>query len=176
MGLTGLSRSGKDEAAKVLVQRFGFVKLAFADRLKEGCAAMTGLPLSRFHTGNRDEKMPGFDFSYREFLQLMGTEAVRTVFGEDFWVQVLRQQITMLRRKHGFARFVISDVRFDNEARFLRKHKHPVVKVHRPGLPVMGHASEQGVSRSLITATIDNDSTLKVFRARVAEWGRARGW
>lgn len=160
----------------MLVNRFGFVKLAFADRLKEGCSAITGQPLNRFQTGDRDAKIPGFDFSYREFMQLMATEAVRTVFGEDFWVQVLKQQITQLRRKHGFERFVISDVRFDNEARFLRQRKFPVVKINRPDLPVMDHASEQGVSRTLVTATIDNDSTLKVFQARVAEWGRSRGW
>ena len=35
VGLSGYARSGKDEAAKVLVEEFGFTRVAFADKLRE---------------------------------------------------------------------------------------------------------------------------------------------
>lgn len=35
IGLSGYARSGKDEAARVLVEEFGFVQVAFADKLRE---------------------------------------------------------------------------------------------------------------------------------------------
>ena len=35
IGLSGYARSGKDEAAKVLVEEYGFVRVAFADKLRE---------------------------------------------------------------------------------------------------------------------------------------------
>lgn len=35
IGLSGYARSGKDEAAKVLVDEFGFIRVAFADKLRD---------------------------------------------------------------------------------------------------------------------------------------------
>ena len=35
IGLSGYARSGKDEAAKVLVEEFGFTRVAFADKLRD---------------------------------------------------------------------------------------------------------------------------------------------
>jgi hypothetical protein len=35
IGLSGYARSGKDEAAKVLVEEFGFKRIAFADKLRD---------------------------------------------------------------------------------------------------------------------------------------------
>jgi dephospho-CoA kinase len=35
IGLSGYARSGKDEAAKVLIEEFGFKRIAFADKLRD---------------------------------------------------------------------------------------------------------------------------------------------
>lgn len=40
---------GKDTAAQVLVEQYGFVRAAFADPLKEMCSYALGLPLAKLH-------------------------------------------------------------------------------------------------------------------------------
>ena len=35
IGLTGFARSGKDSVAKVLVDQYGFTRVAFADKIRE---------------------------------------------------------------------------------------------------------------------------------------------
>lgn len=43
VGLSGYARSGKDEAAKVLVEEFGFTRVAFADKLRDFLYALNPL-------------------------------------------------------------------------------------------------------------------------------------
>ena len=43
IALSGFARAGKDEAAKVLVEEFGFKQVAFADKLRDFLYAMNPL-------------------------------------------------------------------------------------------------------------------------------------
>ncbi|HEY0819773.1 MAG TPA: hypothetical protein VGD46_13400 [Rhizobacter sp.] len=175
VGLTGLARSGKDTAASVLVEEFGFRRLAFADALKEGCAAMLGLPLHRMYEGDRESILPEWGFSIRDFLQRMGTECVRTQFGADFWIKAVCQRIAS-KVEQGNLRFVISDARFDNEAQWVLSHATShVVRVVRPGIAKMDHASERGISDTLVTATLGNTEGLDAFKDVVRHWATRNG-
>lgn len=42
--LTGLKGSGKDEVAKILINKFGYKKLAFANLLKDTLASLLDWP------------------------------------------------------------------------------------------------------------------------------------
>ena len=37
IGLTGYARSGKDTVAQILVDKFGFTRVAFADPIRDFC-------------------------------------------------------------------------------------------------------------------------------------------
>lgn len=171
VGLTGLARSGKDSAASVLVDCFQFRRIAFADALKEGCAAMLGLPLHRMYEGDREAILPEWGFSIRSFLQRMGTECVRTEFGDDFWIKAVQQRIAS-KAAQGNTRFVISDARFPNEAQWIRSMGGHVIHIERPGLERMDHASERGVPRELLDPVLVNDGTLKQFESKVYDWAQ----
>jgi hypothetical protein len=53
LGLSGYARCGKDSAAAVLVEEFGFTRVAFADKLREVLYALN--PIVSY-TGWRDAK------------------------------------------------------------------------------------------------------------------------
>lgn len=170
VGLSGKARSGKDTAASVLVEQFGFKQLAFADALKAGCAAMLNLPLERMYHGDREAELPGFGFSIRHFLQVMGTECVRQNFGGDFWIKSVRSAMQQLRLK-GQTRFVVSDVRFDNEATWVRQNGGKVVCIERDGnAGTLAHASEKGIWRFPEDSVLHNNATYEEFRQAVTDW------
>lgn len=175
IGLSGLARSGKDTAADILVEHFGFKKIAFADNLKAGCAAMLGLPLARMYEGDRESILPNWGFSIRHFLQVMGTECVRVNFGPDFWIKSAMQTIS---REYGThcTRFVVCDVRFDNEAEWVRGiDGGQVVHIDRLGIKRMNHASEAGVEERHQDARLCNSGTLEEFKNLVVTWAMRRG-
>jgi len=67
----------------------------------------------------------GYVVTPRGMLQKMGTEAGRNVFGSDLWVQSLDSRIDMTKNN------VITDVRFPNEIKWIRKKGGFVVRVTR---------------------------------------------
>jgi len=54
-GLVGRAGSGKDTVAAHLVDHYGFVKLAFADKVKQVCSLVYDIPLEVFY--NREERL-----------------------------------------------------------------------------------------------------------------------
>ena len=167
IGLTGLARSGKDTAADVICSEFGYRRVAFAGPLKEAAAILLNRSLEEVSTGPRDQVLPEFGFTIREFLQKLGTECLRRTFREDFWIVRAEQSIAQAKAE-GARGVVITDVRFDNEAAMVKNCGGRVLEVVRPGLVRMDHASEKGVSSGYIDGVIHNDSTLAEFKERVA--------
>jgi hypothetical protein len=143
IGVIGFIGSGKGTAADVLVEKHGFVKLSFADAVKDATAAIFGWQRSllegdtlesREFRETNDEWWAnrfGFEhFSPRLALQLMGTEAGRNVFHKDVWVYALERKMEM------YQNVVIADVRFPNEIEWMRSKGGFAVRVvrgHDPG-------------------------------------------
>jgi len=143
IGLSGLARSGKDTVADYLVREHQFVKLAYADPIKDMICAMLSI--------NRDELEEYKDktfmnYSIRNLLQTLGTEWGRETIDYNIWLNLLKS------RSSGLVNFCVSDVRFENEARQLRMMGGIIVKVVRPELKtnVPQHSSEQGVDADKI--------------------------
>jgi hypothetical protein len=93
VALCGYKHSGKDTAADVLVEEYGFQKLAFADPLRESAAAMFGVKLP-VHPDDK-EKPTECGVSYRSALQGLGTDVMRnngnnymTPIGKRFWMKI----------------------------------------------------------------------------------------
>ena len=170
IGIAGLSRSGKDTVAEILEQHYGYKKIAFADPLKEASAVLLGRPLYQMYEGDREAIMPEWGFSIRHFLQMLGTEGMRNLFRDDFWIHrmgITLDEGTMWQRPP--SRVVISDVRFENEADFIRGRGGLVVHVTRPEAEKnrMAHASEAGIVKDAKDYTIANDGSLADLEAAV---------
>lgn len=177
IGLMGYARSGKDTVADYLVRHHGFVKMAFADPMREALyrlsplitiADMTGVPLKTAVDGLGWETVKADSPDVRELLQRMGTEVGREMFGEDFWVDYA------MKKAEEHERVVFSDVRFQNEAKVVAK-SGVLWRVIRPNVgPVNNHISERDVDAVKADFTILNDSTLEDLNKNIVN-GLSKG-
>lgn len=97
--IAGKMGSGKDTVADYLVENYGYEKKAFADDMR--------LFLEAYMRVNKEHK------NYRKIMQTFGTDIVRNLVDEDFWLNRLLEQI-----KHPM--IVVSDARFINEVEGLK--------------------------------------------------------
>ena len=114
-GISGKLGVGKDYTARVLQQLLPPLPtliIAFVDTLKIRAIVLDHLDPARVF-GHKDQKT-------RHTLQQRGTEEGRNVYGNDVWIRYLQQTIEMYAQR-GIQRFIVTDVRFPNEAEFLRK-------------------------------------------------------
>lgn len=122
LGMMGAAGSGKSTVATYLSDTFGAKRYSFADPLKQ--VAMATLDFSREQCyGTQAEKEaidPRYGFSPRWFLQKLGTEGCRKIFGDNFWCEMTLQQIRRAGQHTGLSLAIIEDVRFVNEARAIR--------------------------------------------------------
>jgi hypothetical protein len=136
LGLGHQRGVGKGVAASYLCEH-GFVKLAFADPLKEGARAVFGLSKQQCTDPVLKETVdPFWGVTPRFILQRFGTECLRKGFADDIWIRALKRQIDNMRNG-GFAErgdFVIDDCRFLNEVAAVKSWGGFCVKISRPGL------------------------------------------
>lgn len=172
IGIYGRARSGKDTAAEYLAKRLGLYKYAFAEPLKTMLKSVFG---DHFHEGDRSGICPETGVSYRVMMQTLGTEWGRAL-NENVWVNLVgKKWAEVLYQRHHADTYraafgqdsaqgmVLSDVRFDSEAEWVRDHGGLIVHVNRgiqPTPGILGHASEKGICPTLIDYTVNNGGTL----------------
>lgn len=185
--LSGFARSGKDTAANVLVEKYGFKKLAFADKLRQFLYATN--PIIGTYGGDTvylqdwiDEhswegaKDTFFAPEIRRLMQKCGTEAGRQVVGQDIWVDSLLNNLTSKD-----AKVVIPDARFLNEFDKVREHKGYVWRIDREGVgPANNHSSEtEAIGYDFFSLYLQNNGTQEEFEKLVSkeyESGRYKEW
>lgn len=142
IGLTGYAQSGKDTLASILVERYGYRRVAFADAIREFIYEVNPM-VACSPTGYLKDlvNLVGWDNAKQEpqvrrLLQDLGV-AARKLIDEDIWVKVA------LRNVSPGDRVVITDVRFENEAKHISKLGGQLWRVKRPGVKaVNAHVSE----------------------------------
>jgi len=167
IGFTGYAQSGKDTAAGFLVER-GWTRLAFADILRLSLYNLNPLVVGHFRVQDV-VNLYGWDVAkvdfpeIRQLLQRFGTEVGRELYGETFWVDRVLKQLTP------DGNFVITDVRFPNEADAVRDIGGSLFRIARPGVQAAnGHASED-IGKLRVDLVIPNTGDLDHFRAVVLE-------
>lgn len=181
IALSGFARSGKDEVSKVLVEEFGFKKVAFADKLREMLYALdpwvvaynnkTGANETRALHGVIDEfgwdgyKETMYGDEIRRLLQRLGTEAGRETLWDSIWIDAA------LAGHPEDAKIVISDARFINEFNAVTTYGGQVWRVDRAGVgPANNHKSElEALEYNKFNFHIQNNGTLDDLRERVIE-------
>lgn len=163
-GLTGRAGAGKDTVARFLAE-YGVIPCKLATPLYDMVSAMTGLPVD--HLMDRcvkEQPIPGIGKSPRQLLQSIGTDWGRKFVGDDVWIRSLDARTRAIRCQ-GYS-IVITDVRFDNEAQWVRQQGGAVWEVVRPHHDTgcvgeaVHHASESGIDPLLVDRVIANDGNL----------------
>lgn len=167
VGLSGFARSGKDAIAKILVEEHGFTRLAFADPIRELLLQINPI----LSNGKRLNEVIGeigwenakAQTEVRRLLQDTGVGA-RTVMGEQVWVVPVMMQMIIP------GDFVITDVRFENEANMIKDFGGEVWRVTRDGVSAVNdHISEASLIDYSFDHIIENNGTLEDLRGLLHE-------
>lgn len=132
IALTGYAGSGKDTIADHLVESHGYVKLAFADPLRE--LAMLNPQYAEIideHGGYEAAKRAhGY---IRNYLIQLG-EGIRSV-DRFFFAKALSSKVLHeVRASGGRPKIVVTDLRRDQEVEALEELGFSIAVVHRPGV------------------------------------------
>lgn len=193
IALSGYARAGKDEAAAVLVEEFGFIRVAFADKLREMLYALNPYVKGEYELDVSEEGLEDFDkmnivdhrtvqevidyygwdgykdspFSVdlRRLLQRLGTEAGRQTLWDSIWIDAA---LTGLPED---AKVVVSDARFFNEFDAVRQRGGYVWRIDRDGVgPANDHKSEtEAVDYPYFSLFLKNNGTLAEWKQLVGD-------
>lgn len=160
IGLTGPAGSGKSTVAAILRQHHGFVEESFAQPIRDFIHGLIAAetPCSELMRAHKEAPHPLLcGKSPRYAMQTLGTEWGRNLIHPDFWITLLDRDLRDCAEI--LPRVVISDVRFPNEAAWIRE-RGELWHLTRPGLPVNSHASEAGIAVTDCDLVLDNDCDL----------------
>ena len=177
VGITGKKRHGKDTLGNYLVEHYGYIRVAFADAIKDMLRCSFGFSEEQLNGSEKENADPFWKVSPREVLQFVGTELFRDQMsqlipnvGSDFWVWIVRKKILDILEKNPEAKFVISDVRFPNELEFIQNIGKELkgvttIRVDRPTFndSTIGiqHLSETQIENLKVEHVILNDSSIE---------------
>jgi hypothetical protein len=174
IGLAGPAGSGKSTIARTLRYRHGFIEQSFAYYLRDFILWVSGLSLDDLEQQKEDPHSLLCGKSPRYAMQTLGTEWGRNLIGPDLWVNLLARRIDVWPARSLPPGLVISDVRFENEADWVRE-RGELWHLQRPGIPVQSHSSESGVAITDRDVVVDNDCDLATLDARIAGLLGGRG-
>lgn len=162
IGFAGYAKSGKNLAADLIREKdYSWEIVSFAGRLKQISSLLTGLDV-RIFENKKDLYLHGWGMTIREFLQKLGTDAIRNHFHEDTWVNAL------LADYHQSDKWLITDVRFPNEANAIKQYGGKVIRINRDGIePARGHSSETALDEYQFDYVIDNNSTVEELKQKL---------
>jgi hypothetical protein len=159
IAFTGKFGSGKSTAANYLVRVHGYVKVSFADRLKE--------------IATKACRMVGKD---RELLQKLGVMIREDE--PDYWVKAAVKKVREINERYGPV--VIDDLRFPNELNACLAHDFKVFRVDRnreARLATFGmdpnviseletHESETALD-SVLLPSVDSNCDIQAFEENI---------
>lgn len=179
IGISGRIGSGKDTLAQFIQELDPSWEIKkFAGKLKQIASLLTGVPVKAFESQSfKKEIMPAVwgGMTYREFLQKLGTDAIRDALHPNTWVNALFADYKLIPRGGddqsapfvSYPNWLITDVRFINEAEAVRRNGGVMVRLKRNELPAAGlHPSETSLDDYDFDLVIDNTGDLdKLKRA-----------
>ena len=146
IGISAFAKSGKDTICALMNRRlmeldYRPVKFPFASELKKRIDPFLSkeIGISAF-TKNPEEKD-----MIRPFLVLYG-ETARGIY-EDYWIELVKHQIEMFDEAYeedGISMFpVITDVRYENEARMVQESGGKILHIERVGIEAPNPSEEK---------------------------------
>lgn len=175
VGLMGRKHSGKDTLYRQ-TQRV-YYRVAFAEPLKGAASRLFDFSSHQLEDPEAKETVdPRWGFTPRRALQVLGTEVCRghlareLGLSESIFVTLARREIRRLNALKRSLGVVVTDVRFEDEAKMVLDEGGFLVLVTRPSLPSI--PAGEHVSETLEMAPhleIINDGTLEQLKLAVAE-------
>lgn len=163
IGIAGKARAGKDTVANFLIAAHGGYRYGFADPIRAMLLPL-GIDMNDpYWQAKKEEVIPVLGKSPRELMQTLGTEWGRKLVNNDLWLLLAYQRLHAMGPG-----MVVADVRFENEADWIRRHDGLVIHLVRDeASEVAAHSSEAGVERDPRDLVLLNNGTLEALQATV---------
>lgn len=146
-----------------LLNNIGYQHTSFAKALKSCLSVILNKDLDKFE--NISFKNSRIDWlnnmTVRELLQKFGT-AIRNEVCDDFWVKVCLKNCT--------EDCIISDVRFESEAKGIRNINGIIIRINRDGAGAGNHISETALDDYCFDYIIDNNGTEEDLLLKIREF------
>jgi hypothetical protein len=175
IGIVAPKQSGKDTSADYLVQKYNYEKQSFANPLKQCCKAMFSLSDAQLNDPILKETPDDrwFGATPRTILQFVGTNLFRNQLNEimpninkDVHIYAFKNWYENNKNK----KIVIADVRFLNEAEFVKQNNGILIKINRnTKQPTDNHQSEIELQSIKCDYIIDNNGTLEELYCKIDE-------
>jgi hypothetical protein len=129
IGISGKIGSGKDTLAGMIKAEDPSYELkSFAYKLKQIVALLAGVPIEDTMTQEgKNIFIPEFNKTVGEMLQVIGTKSLRAGFDDNVWIKTLFADYRSNTSSaapgspdYPYPNWVITDVRFKNEARYIK--------------------------------------------------------
>jgi len=178
----------------------------YADKLKQIASILTGIPKEKFEDQDFKKTNLGSEWGYniplqitetktntviysvdhtrtqikemtvREFLQKLGTDAIRQGLHDQAWVNALFSDYTEEKVGSGplsyieYPKWIISDLRFSNEYSAIKERNGIVIRVERPSIgQTSNHISETALDDYTFDKVIVNDGSIDDLREKVKD-------
>lgn len=137
----------------------------FAGKLKEVATILTGVPIEMWEDNVFKDSMMSnaWGMTNREFLQRLGTEAIRNNLHDNAWVNALMADYIPITAANMIeSRWIITDVRFPNEAKVIKSKGGVVVRINKPMVKaVNNHVSESALDDWEFDYIVNNNGDIK---------------
>jgi hypothetical protein len=146
-----------------LLYNIGYQHTSFAKALKSCLSVILNKDLDKFENINfKNSRIDWLNnMTVRELLQKFGT-AIRNEVCDDFWVKVCLKNCT--------EDCIISDVRFESEAKGIRDINGIIIRINRDGAGAGNHISETALDDYCFDYIIDNNGTEEDLLLKVKEF------
>jgi len=179
IGVAGYKQNGKNTICNIIsYHKPGQVVIcSLANPIRE-IGKIFGFTLEEMSV-KKEEPNKFWGVSWRKFAQLVGTDMFRKHFKYDCWIRLAEKAYM-----DNFDKIVlIDDVRFDNEAEFIKRNHGIVIRVTRPShVPVQSkyklirfikglflHASEKPIKKELVDYEVINDGTIDELKEKIVK-------
>jgi len=162
IGLTASKRSGKDTLADYLVKEHGYIKMSFAEPLKEICRILFDFTDEQLHGDKKEEIDEYWKVTPRKVLQFIGTDLLRDQLsnimpdiGNNIWLEIMKKKIL----KNPNQKIVIADLRFNNEIEFIKELGGIIIRINRTNNNNDNHESEKLINTFNVDYELNNNGT-----------------
>jgi len=168
IGLSGKIGSGKSTVSNVFQQN-GFILDSFAKSVKDVSHIVFGFDRDKLDGITQDDRnwretpdqkysdLLGKNFSPRDSLILIGTSFGRDILNNDIWIHTLFNRY----EKYADRNILITDVRFPNEYKEIKKRGGIVIRINRDNNTYFStHESECSLDDYSFDHVIQNNSTV----------------
>jgi hypothetical protein len=131
-----------------LEEQSGWEVRKFAGKLKDIASHLTGIEIENFEDQEFKKTLLGPEWNnmtVREFLQKLGTDALRDGLHPNTWVNALMADYK--ETDEYSPDWIITDVRFPNEAQAIKDNGGIMIRVDKPGVEAINnHPSETSLN------------------------------